>query len=167
MTILFICQSNSGRSQMAEAFFNSLSKKGRAISAGIKPDEKIHPWTMQVMKEIGIDVSQQIPKLITNGLIKKTDKIILMDNGLLKIIPSKNLLKTENWQIEEPLGKSLNRVRKIRDEIKEKVEPGKTLAGGTEVSLSSLKPGKYTFKIKVTDRNANKSIDKTADFTVE
>jgi len=52
-------------------------------------------------------------------------------------------------------------------EIKEKVEPGKTLAGGTEVSLSSLKPGKYTFKIKVTDRNANKSIDKTADFTVE
>jgi GWxTD domain-containing protein len=52
-------------------------------------------------------------------------------------------------------------------EIKEKVEPGKTLAGGTEISLSPLKPGKYTFKIKITDRNANKSIEKTADFTVE
>jgi len=123
MTILFICYSNSGRSQMAEAFFNSLSKEGKAISAGIKPDKKIHPWTMQVMKEIGLDVSHQVPKLLTNELVKKADKIIVMDADLLKIIPSKNLSKKiENWQIEEPLGKSLNRVRKIRDEIKEKVE---------------------------------------------
>ncbi len=122
MTILFICQSNSGRSQMAEAFFNSLSEKGKAISAGIKPDKEIHPWTVEVMKEIGIDVSCKVPRLLTAELIKKADKIIVMDADLLKITSLKNLSKTENWKIEEPLGKSLNRVRKIRDEIKEKVE---------------------------------------------
>lgn len=54
---------------MAETFFNSLSKTGKAISAGTNPDKEIHPWTIQVMKEIGIDVTQQKPKLLTDGLI--------------------------------------------------------------------------------------------------
>ena len=66
VAILFICQSNSGRSQMAEAFFNFFSKKGRAISAGIKPDKKIHPRTVQVMEEVDVDVSQQVPRLLTD-----------------------------------------------------------------------------------------------------
>ncbi len=123
MTILFICYSNSGRSQMAEAFFNFLAKKGKAISAGIKPDKKIHPRTVQVMKEIGLDVSQQGPKLLTDKLLEEADQIIVMDTELLKKIPKKNLAKTKYWQIEEPLGKSLEQVRMIRDEIKEKVEP--------------------------------------------
>ncbi|MBI5221800.1 MAG: low molecular weight phosphatase family protein [Candidatus Magasanikbacteria bacterium] len=122
MTILFICQGNSGRSQIAEAFFNSLSKKGKAMSAGIKPDERIHPWTVRVMKEVGLDVSQQTPRLLTKGLIQKADKIIVMDSDLLKIAPLKDLSKIESWQIEEPLGKSLKRVKRIRNEIREKVE---------------------------------------------
>lgn len=121
-SILFICKGNSGRSQMAEAFFNFLSKEGRAISAGTSPDKEIHPWTIQLMKEVGIDVTKQKPKLLTDELIKKTDKIIIMDSDLLKDIPSEDLFKLENWQIEKLLGKPIEQVRKIRDEIKERIE---------------------------------------------
>jgi len=120
--ILFICKGNSGRSQMAEAFFNSLSKRGKAISAGTNPDKEIHPWTIQLMREVGIDVTQQKPKLLTDKLIRKADKIIIMDSDSLKNIPSENLSKLENWQIKKLLGEPIGRVREIRDEIKEKIE---------------------------------------------
>jgi len=120
--ILFVCKGNSGRSQMAEAFFNSLSKEGKAISAGTLPDKEIHPWTIQLMKEVGIDVTQQKPKLLTEELIRKADKIIIMDSDSLKDISSENLSKLENWQIEKLLGKPIERVREIRDEIKKKIE---------------------------------------------
>jgi len=73
--VLFICVGNSGRSQIAEAFFNKLSKTGKAISAGTMPDDRIHPYTVQVMKEAGIDVSQQKPKPLTPEMIDKADKI--------------------------------------------------------------------------------------------
>lgn len=73
------------------------------------------------MKEVGLDVSRKTPRLLTEELVNKADKVIAMDFDLLKNI-SKNLSKTENWQIKEPLGKFLERVRKIRDEIKVKVE---------------------------------------------
>jgi len=120
--ILFICKGNSGRSQMAEVFFNSLSKTGKAISAGTNPDKEIHPWTIQVMKEIGIDVSQQKPKLLTDRLMKKANRIIVMDSDLLKNIPFEYLSKLESWQIEKLLGKPIEQIRKIRDQIKKRVE---------------------------------------------
>jgi len=120
--ILFVCKGNSGRSQMAEAFFNSLSKRGKAISAGTNPDKEIHPWTIQLMREVGIDVVHQKPKLLTDELIRKADKIIIMDSDLLEDIPSENLSKLENWQIEKLLGKPIERVREIRDEIRERIE---------------------------------------------
>lgn len=107
---------------MAESFFNYLSKTRKAISAGTKPDIKIHPWTVQLMKEIGLDVSQQKPELVTNELMKKADKIIVMDSDLLKNIPSLYFSKLENWQVEKLLGKSIEQVREIRNKIKEKVE---------------------------------------------
>lgn len=107
---------------MAEAFFNFLSKKARAISAGTDPDEKIHPWTIEVMKEVGIDVSQQKPRLFSNGLLKKVDKIIVMESGLLKDIPLKYSPKLEEWKIEKLLGKSIGQIRKIRDQIKKRVK---------------------------------------------
>ena len=107
---------------MAEAFFNFFSKKANAISAGTNPDEKIHPWTIKVMKEVGIDVSQQKPRLLSNGLLKKAEKIIVMESGLLKYIPPKYFLKVEEWKIKKLLGKSMGQIRKIRDQIKKRVK---------------------------------------------
>jgi arsenate reductase len=121
-TVLFICKGNSGRSQMAEAFFNKFSKAGKAISAGIEPDEKVHPQTIQTMKEVGIDVSKQKTKLLTDELMEKSDKIIVMDSDLVKYIPKKYLSKLENWEIDKVLGKSLEEVNKIRDKIEAKVK---------------------------------------------
>jgi len=120
--LIFVCKGNSGRSQMAEAFFNKLSKEGKAISAGTSPDEEMYPWTIKVMKEVGIDVNRQKPKLLTDELLKKADKIILMDSDVLESIPKEYSLKLENWQIEKLLGKSIEQVRKIRDQIRKKVE---------------------------------------------
>jgi len=107
---------------MAEAFLNRFFKNAKALRAGVKPDEKIHPWTIQVMQEVGINVSQQKPKLLAEDLMKKADKIIIMDSDLQKDIPEQYLSKVENWQIEKLLGKSIENVRKIRDIIKEKIE---------------------------------------------
>ena len=84
--ILFVCKGNSGRSQMAEAFFNHLSRSRKSISAGIEPDKKIHPWTIKVMEEVGIDVSKQKPKKLTKEMMERVDKIIVTDSKLLKNI---------------------------------------------------------------------------------
>jgi arsenate reductase len=107
---------------MAEAFFNYFSKKYRAISAGIKPDKRIHPWTIKVMREVRIDVNQQLPKLLTKRMLKEADKIIVMDSELLKEIPLKYSPKLEEWKIEKLLGKPIGQIRKIRDQIKKKVK---------------------------------------------
>ena len=107
---------------MAEAFFNHLSKTKKAISAGIKPDKKIHPLTVKLMKEVRVDVKRKKPKLITDRIMKKVDKIILMAPDLSKKIPLEYLPKLEKWHIEKLLGKSPERARKIRDRIKKKVE---------------------------------------------
>lgn len=107
---------------MAEAFLNHSCKNAKAISAGIEPDGKIHPWTVKVMKEIGLDVGQQNPKPLSKEMMKKADKIIVMDSDLTKNIPPKYLSKVEIWQIGKLLGKSIEDVKKIRDIIKDKVK---------------------------------------------
>jgi len=121
-TVLFICKGNSGRSQMAQAIFSCSSKGWKAMSAGTNPDEKIHPWTVEVMKEIQIDVSQKKPRLLTFEMLEKADKVIVMDSEVLKEIPPKYLSKVEDWKIGKLLGKSIEEIREIRDEIKKKVE---------------------------------------------
>lgn len=120
-TVLFVCIGNSGRSQMAEAFFNNLSKTWKAISAGTKPDDNIHPYTIRVMKEVGVDVSKQKPKPLTLKMMEKADKIITMGCGA-DVCPASYLPKIEDWAIEEPYRKSIDKVREIRDQIKRKVE---------------------------------------------
>lgn len=120
--ILFVCKGNSGRSQMAEAFFNSSSKIGKAISAGTKPDEQIHPWTIQIMKKVGIEVNQQKTKLLNFELMKNADKIIIMDPDLSKNVPPEYLSKMEVWQTDKLLGKSIEQIKEIRDQIKTRVE---------------------------------------------
>ena len=94
-TVLFVCIGNSGRSQMAEAFFNKLSKTWKSFSAGTKPDDNIHPYTLRIMKEVEIDVSKQKPKPLTREILEKADKIITMGCGV-DAIPSNYRLKVED-----------------------------------------------------------------------
>ena len=107
--VLFVCKGNSGRSQMAQAFFNKLCKPNRAISAGILLDKSIHPQTIKVMKELGIDIKNQTPKQLTQGLMESADKIIITNPSLVKYIPERYLPKIEIWEIEGLLGKSLKK----------------------------------------------------------
>ncbi len=113
--ILFVCRSNSGRSQMAQAFFNRQHQQAKATSAGIEPDHEIHPWTIRVMKEVGIDISRQKTRLLTCKLMKRADKIIIMNTGIKNYLPEEFLSKVINWHIKQPWGKPIRKVRVIRD----------------------------------------------------
>lgn len=120
-TVLFVCVHNSGRSQMAEAFFNNLAGgKVQALSAGTQPAGKVDPVVVEVMKEVGIDISGNRPKILTRDMVEKVDKVVTMGCGAKAVCPA-GLIETEDWGLEDPKGKSLEQVRKIRDEIKERV----------------------------------------------
>lgn len=93
--ILFVCKGNSGRSQMAETFFNSIFQTQIAMSAGTEPDKEIHPFTIKVMEETGIDMTNKIPKPLTNKLMSVVNKIIVLDNELMQLVPRGCLAKTE------------------------------------------------------------------------
>ena len=121
-TVLFVCVHNSGRSQMAEAFFNRLAKnRAVAFSAGTSPAEYINPLVIRVMGELGIDIRRQKPKALTLEMMEKADRAITMGCGVEPACPA-SLVPTENWELDDPEGKSLEEVRKIRDEIKSRVE---------------------------------------------
>jgi len=120
-TVLFVCVGNSGRSQMAEAFFNRLSKTWKAISAGTKPDEKITPYTVLVMKEVGLELGKRRPKLLTQEMMQRADRIVALGCGT-DVFPSDYLAKVEDWKTEELYGKPIEKVRDIRDDIEKKVK---------------------------------------------
>ena len=106
---------------MAEAFFNKYaSGKAFAISAGTKPADQVNPKAVEVMKEIGIDISKQKPKLLTTQMMKEADRIITMGCST-DFCPAPHI-KTEDWDIEDPSGKPITKFRGVRDQIKEKVE---------------------------------------------
>jgi protein-tyrosine-phosphatase len=105
---------------MAEAFFNRLSKTWKAISAGTKPDEKIHSYTVLVMKEVGLELGKQKPKLLTHEIIKRADRIIAM-GCKTDVFPADYLSKVEDWKTEELYGKPIEKTREIRDEIEKRV----------------------------------------------
>ena len=120
--ILFVCVENAGRSQMAEAFFRKYMSKGfEAISAGTKPSMHVKPIVLQSMKEIGIDIENQTPKNISQQIIDESEQAINMgciDNESCPALFMKDVL---DWQIPDPKGKSIEEVRKIRDQIEIKV----------------------------------------------
>jgi len=120
-TILFVCVHNAGRSQMAAGFMQSLGKeKVKVLSAGSMPKDQINPVAVEVMKEVGIDISNNQPKVLTTDAVKESDVVITMGCGdACPIFPGK---RYEDWQLEDPAGKDLETVRKIRDEIKIRVE---------------------------------------------
>lgn len=120
--VLFVCVENAGRSQMAEAFANHYGKgKLVALSAGIMLAERVNPVVVEVMKEKGIDISMNKPKLLTTKTIEETDQIITMGCSAKKICPAPLLKNVIDWELEDPKGKSIEKVREIRDKIEKKV----------------------------------------------
>ena len=120
-TVLFVCVGNAGRSQMAEAFFSRLADgKARAISAGTRPADAVDPKAIDVMREVGIDISGNKPKALTMEMLEQADRVITMGCGVEGVCPA-SFVETEDWQLEDPKGKPIEEVRRIRDEIKTKV----------------------------------------------
>ena len=120
--VLFVCVENAGRSQMAEAFAN-LYGKGKLVasSAGIMLADRVNPTVVDVMREKGIDISMNKPKLLTTKMAEEADKIITMGCSVEKICPAPLLKNVIDWALEDPKDKPIEEVRKIRDEIEEKV----------------------------------------------
>jgi arsenate reductase len=122
--ILFVCVENAGRSQMAEGFFNQryAPKDYRAISAGTRPVPSINPLAVQAMSEVGIDISSQKSKLITEDMIKSAAQSVNMgciERAECPMLFINNLI---DWGIEDPKGKPIEKVREIRDEIDRRVK---------------------------------------------
>jgi arsenate reductase len=123
-TILFVCVENAGRSQIAEGFFNQkYAPKGyRAISAGTRPTSQINPLAVQVMNEVGIDISSQKSKIITEDMIKNSEKSVNMGCIDKTECPMLFINNVVDWGIEDPKGKPIEKVREIRDEIERRVK---------------------------------------------
>lgn len=102
---------------MAEAFFNHYAKgKAQAFSAGTKPASHTDRTVLQAMKEIGIDISNKRPKMLTLEMLGMAGKVITISFGVEGVRPA-SYVPTEYWQLEDPEGKSIEQVRAIRDEI--------------------------------------------------
>ena len=122
-TVLFVCVHNSGRSQMAEAYFNKIaSGKAQAISAGTQPADNVNPVVVEAMKEVGIDISNNKPRALTMDMIEKADRMITMGCGADAggLCPA-GFIETEDWALDDPHSKSIEEIRTIRDEIKKRV----------------------------------------------
>ncbi len=121
--ILFVCVENAGRSQMAEAFAKKYGEgKFTVLSAGNKPAEKVNPVVIEVMKEKDIDISQNKPKLLTFQLAQESDLIVTMGCDDQGICPGPFFKPTVDWKLKDPKGKSIEKVREIRDQIESQVQ---------------------------------------------
>jgi len=122
-TILFVCVENAGRSQMAEGFFRKYAPEGyEPASAGTKPVSRINPVAIQVMNEIGIDISKQESKDLSEDMMRNSDKIINMGCMDKNFCPTLFIPKVIDWGIEDPKDKPIERVREIRDEIESRIK---------------------------------------------
>jgi len=120
-TVLFVCVHNAARSQMAEAFFKEYaSRRHRGISAGSQPAEEVNPEAVRAMAEVGIDISGAKPKRLTADLVEEADIVVTMGCGeeVCPIVPKEVI----EWDLEDPSGKPIERVREIRDHIRDKVQ---------------------------------------------
>jgi protein-tyrosine-phosphatase len=119
--VIFACVHNAGRSQMAAAFFNQFAErqKAKAISAGTEPGSRVHPEVLAVMREVGIDLSDAKPQKLTEELAQDAQLLITMGCGdKCPYVPG---LRRDDWPLRDPKGLSLEEVRSIRDEIRDKV----------------------------------------------
>ena len=120
-TFIFACVHNAGRSQMSAAFFNQLAdpKLACAVSAGTQPGTQVHPVVVDAMREIGVDLSVMKPQKLTAELAADAEMLITMGCGEeCPVVPG---VERDDWPLPDPKGRSVEEVRAIRDEIKERV----------------------------------------------
>jgi len=120
-TVLFVCVHNAGRSQMAAGFMRELGgDRVDVLSAGSEPKASINPVAVAAMQEVGIDISNQEPKILTTDAVFESDAVITMGCGdACPIFPGK---RYEDWILEDPAGQDIEFVRRVRDDIKSRVE---------------------------------------------
>jgi arsenate reductase len=120
--VIFACVHNAGRSQMSAAFFNALADAGkaRAISAGTQPAAQVHPVVVDVMREVGINLSHARPQKLTQELA--SDASLLVTMGCGDECPHVPGLRRDDWPLPDPKGQTLERAREIRDEIRARIE---------------------------------------------
>lgn len=120
-TVIFACVHNAGRSQMAAAFFNAHvdPTKARALSAGTEPGDRVHPEVVTAMREVGIDLADARPQRLTDELAHGAQMLVTMGCGEpCPVVPG---LARDDWPLEDPKGKPVERVRAIREEIESRV----------------------------------------------
>jgi len=121
--ILFVCVENAGRSQMAEAFAQRYGEgKIEAVSAGTMPSTEVNPIVVEAMREKGIDISKNKPKFINTRMVQDADAIIVMGCSAQGFCPAPLLNKVVDWELEDPKGKPLQKVREIRDDIERRIK---------------------------------------------
>ncbi|MEO7349014.1 MAG: arsenate reductase ArsC [Terrimesophilobacter sp.] len=120
-SVLFVCVHNAGRSQMAAAFLSRLSEGRIEVhSAGSLPADQVNPAAVDAMNEVGIDMSAELPQVLTTDAVKQSDVVITMGCGdVCPIFPGK---RYEDWVFNDPAGQGVDVVRVIRDEIRARVE---------------------------------------------
>ncbi|MCS7207443.1 MAG: arsenate reductase ArsC [Dehalococcoidia bacterium] len=125
--VLFVCVHNAGRSQMAKALFNHLAQQRglpfRALAAGTEPATRLHPEVVQVMAEVGLDLSGERPQLLTDALVRGARRVVVMGCAVdAQACPALLLKEVEDWGLPDPKGRPLPEVRAIREAIRQKVE---------------------------------------------
>ena len=120
-TVLFVCVHNAGRSQMAAGYLQSLAgDRIQVLSAGTQPKDEVNPSAIEAMAEEGIDIANNVPKVLSDETVKDSDYVITMGCGdACPFFPGKTYL---DWPLNDPAGKGVEEVRPIRDEIRAKVE---------------------------------------------
>ena len=120
-SVLFVCVHNAGRSQMAAAFLTHLAgDKVEVRSAGSAPADSINPAVVEALKEVGIDISNEQPKVLTTSAVEQSDVVITMGCGdACPFFPGKRYL---DWVLEDPAGQGVADVRPIREQIRKLVE---------------------------------------------
>ena len=120
-TVLFVCLHNAGRSQMSRALFErAAAGRHEADSAGTRPGERVHPEVAEVMRELGIDISDRKPRQLTQHLAEWADVVVTMGCGdECPYIPGKRYI---DWDLPDPKGRPIDEVRRTRDEIAARVD---------------------------------------------
>jgi len=119
--VIFACVHNAGRSQMAAAWFNRLADpdQARAISAGTAPGEHVHPEVLTAMREVGVDLVDAVPQKLTAELARGAHHLITMGCGdECPVVPG---AVRDDWPLEDPKNKPVERVREIREEVRQRV----------------------------------------------
>jgi arsenate reductase (thioredoxin) len=135
--VLFVCVHNSGRSQMAAGLLDKLAEgRVHVRSAGSDPSDELNPNAVRAMDEVGVDISKEFPKPLTDEVVRAADAVITMGCGdACPIYPGK---RYEDWQLEDPAGKDLETVRRIRDEIRGRVEQLIAALGVSDQSTTAV-----------------------------